>query len=94
MLNKKEWPLALIKKLFYCICNGIGACRHEGLEHCDIKPDNILISIRLVPKISDFGLAFTDTESIKGFRGTRSFAAPELFKIRPFDSSVNYELAD
>lgn len=52
----------------------------RGLQHCDIKPNNLLLIGDCV-KIADFGLcAGTSWQTHrKGWRGTLPFAAPELY---------------
>jgi serine/threonine protein kinase len=53
----------------------------RGLQHCDIKPSNLLLLGESM-KIADFGLcACTSWQThFHGWRGTRPYAAPELFK--------------
>jgi serine/threonine protein kinase len=53
----------------------------QGLQHCDIKPSNLLL-IGDCLKIADFGLcAGTSWQTHRnGWRGTPPYAAPELWK--------------
>jgi len=52
--------------------------------HCDIKPDNILLDDKCVPKITDFGIAkllngSKVKQTITHVRGTLGYLAPEWF---------------
>ncbi|KAF7149727.1 hypothetical protein RHSIM_Rhsim02G0206300 [Rhododendron simsii] len=61
---------------------------HQGCDqtilHFDIKPHNILLDKKLIPKISDFGLAKLCSKeqsvvSMTAVRGTVGYIAPEVF---------------
>ncbi|KAG5222021.1 LEAF RUST DISEASE-RESISTANCE LOCUS RECEPTOR PROTEIN KINASE [Salix suchowensis] len=82
-------PLSIEKlyKISLGVARGIEYL-HKGCDmqilHFDIKPHNILLDEKFVPKISDFGLAKlyptnNNTVPLTAARGTIGYMAPELF---------------
>ncbi|HEX4591953.1 MAG TPA: protein kinase [Gemmataceae bacterium] len=71
---------------------------HEGrrvaFQHCDIKPNNILIFGDKV-KVADFGLVSPMTMALEAHdrAGTLDFAAPEVYRGRLSDRTDQYALA-
>ncbi|MFV1965179.1 MAG: serine/threonine protein kinase [Pirellulaceae bacterium] len=69
-------------------------CEHHGLQHLDIKPDNLLFQGGHV-KVADFGLAkeigLSNESRICGL--TPLYSPPELFEGRPSPGSDQYSLA-
>lgn len=69
-------------------------CEQHGLQHLDVKPDNLLLQGKHA-KLGDFGLTkslrSTGHSMVNGF--TPLYAPPELFDGRPERSSDQYSLA-
>jgi serine/threonine-protein kinase len=51
------FPVEKIVDLSIQICAGVGYAHRAGLVHCDIKPQNILVTADGRVKITDFGIA-------------------------------------
>ena len=58
-LLRRRGPLSVREAadLMIQICAGVGYAHRAGLVHCDLKPQNILVTPDLRAKITDFGIA-------------------------------------
>ena len=80
------------------IANALHYAHGQGVVHCDIKPENILINEGGVAKVADFGVAETLTRTMapgqaKDLLGTIAYLAPEIIEgSNPSASSDVYSL--
>lgn len=75
--------------VLYEIASGFHYIHSKNIVHCNIKPENILISMDGQIKISDFGLSkqinLQDKyREMSGVKGTKLWMAPELLEYESF----------
>ena len=77
--------LSLIDVLlvFRMVANGLNAMHQQGYVHCDIKPNNILLSKNGSIKIIDLGQSCKIGTIKKRIQGTPDYIAPEQVKRAP-----------
>ncbi len=79
------FPVAQGLELVAGILAGLDHAHDQGIIHCDIKPENILINLqgdRVVPRIADFGIARLTQDlsgESSGMSGSPAYMAPERF---------------
>ncbi|RMF44153.1 MAG: hypothetical protein D6753_03295, partial [Planctomycetota bacterium] len=77
----KHGPLPFADVIHYArqIVSALGQAARLGLVHGDIKPSNLILAGDRTVKLSDFGLARTETtHAASGLSGTIPYMAPEL----------------
>lgn len=80
-LDKVAAPLTYHQKakLLLAVIKALAVAHGKGVIHRDLKPDNILVTPMLEPKIVDFGLAISvhAERQHSEFEGTPCYASPE-----------------
>lgn len=74
------------------IMRGLAYMHSKGVAHCDIKPENILLTTSGVAKISDFGTSAVfrtawekECHFSSGACGSEPYVAPEEFVVKEYD---------
>jgi protein-serine/threonine kinase len=74
------------------IMNGLSYMHSRGVAHCDIKPENILLTTQGIAKISDFGTSAVfrtawekECHFSAGACGSEPYVAPEEFTEKKYD---------
>jgi hypothetical protein len=74
-------PMEQVQVLTSQLAQALGHCHSRSVAHCDVKPENVVISKNgCQVKLVDFGLAVDSSRTKTGIQGTMPFLAPELFR--------------
>jgi serine/threonine protein kinase len=64
-------------KLFQKICDGVIAAHERNLIHCDLKPQNIIVTKEGIPKLIDFGSSSYEDISSQ-YSGSIQWSSPNV----------------
>ncbi|CAO2198160.1 unnamed protein product [Urochloa humidicola] len=98
--DRKTLPWRERYRIALGTARGLAYLHHECLEwvvHCDVKPENILLTREFDAKIADFGLAKLskrgggagDSLELSHMRGTTGYMAPEWALNVPINAKVD-----
>jgi serine/threonine protein kinase len=78
-------PVKKVLEIIFSACRAIDYAHSKGVVHRDIKPSNIMLTSSGKLKITDFGIAYIETEhtSHKGIVGSPCYMSPEQVKEEP-----------
>lgn len=79
--NEEErlMPLDRVLDLSVQICSGIGYAHRANLVHCDVKPQNVMITRDDRVKVADFGIARAVSEASQQYQDSQIWGTPQYF---------------
>jgi eukaryotic-like serine/threonine-protein kinase len=83
--RSKSLSMGDVLLVFRMVADGLNAMHQQGYIHCDIKPNNILISEPGSIKIIDLGQGCKVGTIKPRIQGTPDYIAPEQVKRKPLD---------
>src|SRR5204863_7802229 len=81
-------------ELFLQVCHAVNHAHQKGIIHRDLKPSNILVDSEGRPRILDFGLAKTVTDSAQSLASVTGEIVGTLQYMSPEQTRGNPELVD
>ena len=80
--KNETMPMSRALDLIIPVCNGIGYAHRANLVHCDVKPQNVIVTVDEQVKVADFGIAraisgATQQQKVSQVWGTPQYFAPE-----------------
>jgi serine/threonine-protein kinase len=79
IVQKGRLPLDEAIPLIIQACSGIGYAHRAGLVHCDIKPQNMLVTPDKRLKVTDFGIARALASISSDERNEEIWGSPQYF---------------
>ncbi len=77
--NGRSMPISRALDLTIQICAGIGYAHRAELVHCDVKPQNILVTRDDRVKVADFGIARAISEATLNQQASLVWGTPQYF---------------
>jgi serine/threonine-protein kinase len=77
--NGRAMPISRALDLTIQICAGIGYAHRAELVHCDVKPQNVLVSRDDRVKVADFGIARAISEATLSQATSQVWGTPQYF---------------
>jgi len=81
ILESAPFPIERVMTISIQVCTAVGAAHKADLIHCDVKPQNILVTTDGRLKVTDFGIAraLTSAPVVEGGEvwGTPDYLSPE-----------------
>lgn len=72
-------PISRVLDLTIQICHGIGYAHRANLIHCDMKPQNVLVTRDDRVKVADFGIARAISEASQHLADSQVWGTPHYF---------------
>ena len=77
--NGRFMPIDRVLNLAIQLCGGLGYAHRANLAHCDVKPQNILVTRDDRVKIADFGIARAISEASQQYQDSQVWGTPQYF---------------
>jgi serine/threonine protein kinase len=85
LIQKSPLQLNEARDIAAQFLSGLEAIHNAGFIHCDLKPENIMITRTGRVVVMDFGIATQAMQRVKTISGTLPYMAPERFGDAPVD---------
>jgi serine/threonine-protein kinase len=72
-------PISRVLELTIQVCHGIGYAHRANLIHCDLKPQNVLVTRDDRVKVADFGIARAISEASQHLADSQVWGTPHYF---------------
>jgi serine/threonine-protein kinase len=72
-------PTSRFLDLIIQICDGVGYAHRANLVHCDVKPQNVLVTRDDRIKVADFGIARAMSEASQQIQEDEMWGTPQYF---------------